>query len=119
MDIGHTPGMTGLAVLAALAAFALPAREQAAPAIRPVTLVPLVVRGTGFAPRERVRLAIRAGRSHAHVRRVVAGATGRFRVRFGLLIAIEPCDGRLTFTATGSRGSRATYSRRCRQPSRP
>ena len=119
MDIGDTPGMAGLALLAALTVLAAPAREQTAPTIRPVTLAPLVVRGTGFLPRERVRLAVRAGRSRAHVRRVVAGANGRFRVRFGLLIAIEPCEGGLTFTASGSRGSRATYSRRCRQPSRP
>jgi hypothetical protein len=111
--------MAGLALLAALTVLALPTREQTAPAIRPVTLAPLIVRGTGFLPRERVRLVVRAGRSRAHARRIVADVGGRFRLRFGLLLAIEPCEGRLVLTATGTRGSRARYARPCRRPSRP
>jgi hypothetical protein len=43
--------MAGLALLAALTVLALPTREQTAPAIRPVTQAPLIVRGTGFLSR--------------------------------------------------------------------
>jgi hypothetical protein len=106
--------MAGLALLAALTVLALPTREQTAPAIRPVTLAPLIVRGTGFVARERVRLVVRAGRSRPHVRNVVADRNGRFRARIGLLVAVEPCSGTLTVRATGSRGSRAAFQRRCR-----
>jgi hypothetical protein len=92
------------------------ARNQRAPTLRVVDLAPLTVRGTGFVPAEKVRLALRPGRPRAVVRTVSAGPSGSFRAGFGLA-AVEPCRGAVVITATGSRGSRASVRRPCRPPS--
>jgi hypothetical protein len=88
------------------------------PELRVLRTAPLTLAGSGFAAREHVRLALRAGRRQPIVRNVQATASGRFRATFGLLVAVEPCEGTLVLTATGSRGSGASWKRECRPPSR-
>jgi hypothetical protein len=85
--------------------------------LRIVDWTPLTVRGTGFAPGERVLITLRTGRPRAVSRAARAGRAGTFRAAFGLFVAVEPCRGTLVVTATGSRGSRASVKRPCRPPS--
>lgn len=68
-----------------------------------VDLQPLVVRGTGFEPGERVRLVLNVGEGQLW-RMKVAGPGGGLTTRFG--VSIGGC-GRVTVQAFGSRGSRA------------
>jgi hypothetical protein len=71
--------------------------------VRAVTLSPLVVRGSHFHARERVRVTATPGGSR-HVR---TAANGTFSASFGALPA-DPCNGgSLTIAAAGSRGDRA------------
>ena len=99
-------------VLALLAA----ARMDASPSLTPSSLTPLALRGTGFAPGEAVRVELVPGRGRRPaVRSVEANRDGRFRVGFDL-VALEPCRGTVVATATGLRGSRATWKRPCRPP---
>jgi hypothetical protein len=106
-----------LAVLAAVLALPAWGRDGArAPALRIVDRTPLTVAGTGFAPREEVRLTLRTGRARGFARAARADAAGAFRVAFDVLVAVEPCRGALVVTATGARGSRATVRRGCRPP---
>jgi hypothetical protein len=88
------------------------------PTLRLVKSTPVTVAGSGFQAREHVRLALRAGRWRPNVRNVQATQSGSFRAAFDLLVAIEPCEGSLLITATGSRGSSASWKRACRPPSR-
>lgn len=64
---------------------------------------PIVIRGTFFALRERVRLVVRAPRRQ--VASAVADRRGTFLVR--LRTSFPECQ-KLSAVATGSRGSRAT-----------
>jgi hypothetical protein len=64
---------------------------------------PIVVRGNYFAPRERVRLVVRATRRG--VTTALADRRGSFLVR--LRMSLPGC-GKFSAVATGSRGSRAT-----------
>ncbi|MGH3103535.1 MAG: hypothetical protein ACRDN6_05500 [Gaiellaceae bacterium] len=105
------------ALIAATLALGAGANAQPAASLRPVSLAPLTVRGTGFVPSERVRVTLAVGRRSTHVRSVKAGSDGRFTVAFDLLLAVDPCRGTLVVTATGSRGSRAAYTKVCRPPS--
>ena len=68
---------------------------------------PAVLRGTGFQPREHVRVVVVSGTIHS-VRRVVATRLGRFAVR--LQDDVNACVG-FSATAVGSKGTRATYKR--------
>jgi hypothetical protein len=61
---------------------------------------PLVVRGTGFKPHERVRVTAAPG----GVRRVVSRANGRFTATFAA--SVDRCVG-LSVVAEGTRGDRA------------
>jgi hypothetical protein len=88
----------------------------AAPTLRPVSLAPLSMRGTGFQPRERVRVTLT---TRALVRRTTlrAGAAGSFTYRAGLLLAVDPCRGTIVVSALGlSSGRRAAWKRVCRPP---
>jgi len=88
----------------------------ASPALEPLSLTPLALRGTGFAPGEAVRVDLLRGRGRKRtVTAARATAAGSFRVRYGL-VALEPCSGFILATATGSSGSRATWKRACRPP---
>ena len=85
-----------------------------APTLRIVDDAPVVVRGTGFYPLERVRVTLtRNGR--VTTRQARATRTGAFRAGFGL-IALDPCLGFVVVRATGGRGSRAVTRRVCRGP---
>jgi hypothetical protein len=97
-----------LAVPLALGALLLTAGGTAA-ARSPARLTlssrqPLIVSGSHFRHRERVRVVVRAA-GVTRVRRVRASRAGRFTARFGA-VASGPC-GRLSVVATGRRGSRA------------
>jgi hypothetical protein len=88
----------------------------AAPTLRPVSLAPLSVRGSGFQPRERVRVTLT---TRALVRRttLTASAGGRFTYRAQLLVAVDPCRGTIVVSAVGlASGRRASWKRVCRPP---
>lgn len=68
---------------------------------------PLTLRGTGFVPAERVRLTVST--QTTRTRRVVAGRSGTFVVRFAG-IAYDRCNDLLA-QATGSEGSLARLKR--------
>jgi hypothetical protein len=95
-------------VLAAVAAAALALLAAAAsattqpPTLRIVHASPLTVSGTGFAPRERVRIVL-GGRI---VARVVASRRGRF-VASAPEVAYDRCLG-TGLSAVGTTGDRAT-----------
>jgi hypothetical protein len=105
-----------LATFLALAATAT-AAQGPSPKLA-VSLAPLTVRGSEFAPRERVRVEVAVGRRPALRRHVRAARDGRFTLRFDVLLAVDPCEGAFVVTASGDRGSRATYRKQCRPPSR-
>jgi hypothetical protein len=71
--------------------------------LRVVDLHPVVIRGAGFEPNERVRLMLSAGGGQQW-RTKVAGPGGSLTARFGL--SVGAC-GRFSVFAIGSRGSRA------------
>jgi hypothetical protein len=91
-----------VAALVAVAAIAIPAVAGGASRahVRIVTLSPLVVRGTGFKSRERVRVTATPG----GVRHVVSTAGGAFRATF--VTPVDRCMG-ITVAAVGARGDRA------------
>ena len=95
------------ALLAALALVLLAGSAAAAgpAAIAPAGVSPLSIKGSGFKPRERVRVTVQMADGTVHTRRVRA-KDGRFRVTFKRLHA---CDGAQA-DAVGRRGSRATFS---------
>lgn len=99
-------------VVLALGALLLTAGGTTAAARTPARLKmtsrrPLVVSGSHFRRRERVRVVVHAG-DVRRVRRVRASRTGRFTVSFRT-VAAGPCGG-LSVVATGRRGSRAVLT---------
>jgi hypothetical protein len=104
------------ALLAAVAGFALLAAAcgdeapEARPAashavLRPATITPLRLQGTGFNAGERVRVTVTPSTSPPVTRRARAGRRGSFTIGFP---GIEPCDG-FEGVARGNRGSRASF----------
>jgi hypothetical protein len=93
-----------LAVIAAAGAGAATTADQRSPALRIADRQPLVLRGTGFKPSERVRVTVSADGDSA-TRRLRAGARGVFSATFERM-ALHPCDG-LFASAVGASGSRA------------
>ena len=91
-----------VAVLVAVSAVAIPSLAGGASRarVRIVTLSPLVVRGTGFKSRERIRVTATQG----GVRHVVSTARGGFRATFAA--PVDRCMG-LTVAAFGARGDHA------------
>jgi hypothetical protein len=75
--------------------------------LRLLDVSPVSFRGTGFQPRERVRVVVYV-RERA-VKRVAAGPRGGFVVRFDDLRA-DPCAA-FSAVAVGTKGSRATFKR--------
>ena len=94
-------------VVAVAVAMATTGASSRAAQLRLLEDAPLTIRGTGFKPRERVRLTIRAGR--AAVRHAVAGMGGGFTMRVAGMSA-DTCTG-FSVTATGAGGSRASLKR--------
>jgi hypothetical protein len=95
----------GIAVLGALAALLAVPAADAAPALRPLDEAPLVLRGTGFRPLERVSVKALRRDGDPIVKRAVAARNGTFTVRFDL--ALDPCTGTGLVLAVGKQGSRA------------
>ena len=72
--------------------------------IAPMGQSPLTVKGTGFRPGERVRLVVRGSQGGALAAK--AGPDGSFAAAFRWM---NGCDS-VTVTATGSKGSRASFN---------
>jgi hypothetical protein len=90
-----------VALLIAVSLFAAP-HSSAGASLGVVERQPLVVKGTGFAPHERVLVIAAAGRSVD--RRVVANRSGVFVVAFSF--GIPRCT-RAWIRASGNKGSQA------------
>ena len=76
---------------------------------------PVTLRATGFKPDEHVRITILT--DNRLVRRTTAGPSGAFTMRLPV-VDMNACTG-FSITATGDRGTRATYKRApgmCPQP---
>ena len=78
----------------------------ARPSLVVTHFAPVTVKGAGFAPNERVVVTVVSGKDK-QVRRVLAGAGGRFRVRFEVRAALA-CGPKLAVSALGAAGSRAS-----------
>jgi hypothetical protein len=69
---------------------------------------PTTLHGSGFQPREHVRIVVLAGSARS-VRRTVATPLGRFAVKLAP-IDVNACAG-LSIRAVGNKGTRATLKR--------
>jgi len=104
--------LSALVVLAGAAliggSWAAAGRHAAAPRIALLDTDPVSVRGTNFKPAERVRVEVDAGGKHM-TRSATGSSTGAFTMR---MAGVDPnaCEG-FSITATGSKGSRATFKR--------
>lgn len=99
-------GLTAAALALVLLAGSAPAATDAGPRVRLVSAAPLSLAGSGFAPREKVKLTVKL-RGTTHHAVVTAGPGGRFVRRFAL--ARGRCDP-LTVSARGNRGSRVSWT---------
>ena len=88
--------------------------EGARPALRVVSLSPLVVRGTRFVAGERVKLLVSAGTPRRRSAR--ADRSGRFTAAFAL--ELDPCTS-FVVQAFGTSGSRAMVDVTAPDCSRP
>lgn len=107
-----------LACLSAAAAGAVEPPQKGGAALRLVDKAPLVLRGTGFKPAERVRLTVKAG-AQRRVRALIASRTGTFQTTFTQL-RVDPCE--LDARAVGAAGTAAAYklpARMCPIPAAP
>jgi hypothetical protein len=109
--------LTALVALGLSASTAVGA--EARPRLALVDSTPVTFAGSGFVRGERVTITVRAGKRPEVKRTVRASRAGNFRASFGLWLATDPCEGTLAVRAIGSFGSRATWTRVCRPPSRP
>jgi hypothetical protein len=74
--------------------------------LAPTSTQPFRVRGTGFKPRERVRVTIEQTNAMGGItRRIRATGRGTFVLNFG---GVQACQG-VAGRAVGSRGSRASF----------
>jgi hypothetical protein len=99
--------LTVVAVLCSAAALAQSAAATPGAALGLVDDAPATLRGSGFQPREHVRIVIVAGTTRT-IRKVVATARGRFAVR--VRADANDCVG-FSATAVGNKGTRATLKR--------
>ena len=74
------------------------------PQLTPTGQLPLTVKGTGFRPQEKVRVAAKGTQSTSTA--VIADPSGTFVVR---LHGLKSCDS-VTVVATGSSGSHAEFN---------
>ena len=96
-----------IAVVAASLAGATPGSGEAGkrtPMLRLAGTTPVTLRGTGFVPRERIRIIALSSGGKA-TKRVTASPSGRFQTRFPT-IPFDRCNGFVAL-ANGSAGSRA------------
>jgi hypothetical protein len=94
----------GIAIVACLAVAATAGAAVRSPTLRIANVKPLVVRGSGFHARERVRVVVTSA-SNRWTRRVTATASGTVAASFGSL-PVNRCS--LVAKAFGSGGSRAS-----------
>jgi len=94
---------------AALLLVVVPASAQALRHghVRLTGMSPAVVRGTGFAPRERVVVTIRGGATVLR-KSVISTAAGAFTARFGRAVPTVRCRG-ISISAVGAKGERADW----------
>jgi len=104
--MGRRPAVL-LALFCALASASGGGATAPQPRHRLTNAAQLSLRGTGFQPRERVRVVVYL-RVRA-VKRVVAGVHGGFVVRF-VDLRRDPCAA-FSAVAIGNRGSRAAFKR--------
>jgi hypothetical protein len=97
-------------LIAALAGVLAGGGRAAEPRLQLRQAHPVTVHGTGFHPRERVRVSVHVGGHATAVRHPRAGGHGRFTTTFRRL-SIGHCD-ELSITATDSSGRRAVLRRR-------
>ena len=90
----------------ALLVLAVDGTAAARPSLVVTSFAPVTVAGAGFAANERVVVTVVSGKDK-HVRRVRAGAGGRFRVRFEVKAMLR-CGPQLGVSALGAAGSRAS-----------
>ncbi len=102
----RTALICGLALIACVPAAA--GATSTRPAVRIVDLQPIVLRGSGFASQERVRLTVRVGERSSVAKRLRADARGRFIVTFREY-RLGRCGNELAMAAVGSRGSRVSW----------
>jgi hypothetical protein len=96
----------GVALLGVLIASLAPAASDSAqPALRALDKAPLVLRGTGFQPAERVKVTVVTQRARL-VHHTFASRLGIFVVRFDTIV--DACYGARAATAAGTRGSKAS-----------
>lgn len=106
---GHTRRMRRIALFTLLgvsiAPLAQATPDSTAPALHVLDKAPLVLRGTGFVPTERVKVTVIT--PHAElVRRTWASRLGRFVVRFDTVV--DACYGARRATAVGRRGNKVS-----------
>ncbi len=100
--------LTAVAVLCSVAALAQTAAGAQRATLRLVDdTAPAMLRGSGFQPREHVRVVVVSGTARS-VRKVVATRFGRFAVR--IRDDVNACSG-FSAIAVGNKGTRATLKR--------
>jgi hypothetical protein len=104
--------MKGAVLIAALYAAAALSQADAATPKATLRLIddttPVTLHGSGFQPREHVRILIVAGAAQS-TRRTVATRQGRFAVKL-VSVDLNACAG-LSIRAIGSDGTKATLKR--------
>lgn len=110
--------MRSLLLIALAVAVTAPAGSAASARLSVVGVAPLTVRGTGFAPRERVRVVAVVHGTTTRLAR--AGATGVFVVRFSQ-VEVPTCTGFVVraFGAAGTRATARVPQLECPQPPTP
>ena len=103
-------------IAAALAVPAAFAGTSARPSIRPLSTLPLQVRGVHFKPHERVRVRVRSQGVNA-TKQVVVRVGGTFTATFAG-VTIDRCLA-FSLSAVGSFGDRAAWALKLPQPGCP
>src|SRR5262245_16080427 len=93
-------------VVVSVLALAAPVSAAVGPSVKLASEHPIVVRGSGFAPRDRVVVKVSKARL-ALKRTVVASAKGTFSTRWARSLPTECATTRVT--AGGTSGRRATW----------
>jgi hypothetical protein len=105
-----TPLLAALAV--AVTAAPLVGATTGRPVLRVVDRTPVIASGRAFTPQETVRVRL-VTEGRTWTRRIVAGATGTFRIRF--TVSLGRCAS-FSLQAFGSTGSRARFFATAPQP---
>jgi hypothetical protein len=107
--------------LISVVALASTAAAASGPRIRVAVTPPLTVRGTGFAPHERVTVTLSAGTARLK-QEVRATASGGFVACWEAAAPLAACRASVVVVAVGARGDRAAWKslpRVCGAPPQP